>query len=149
MHSSVVCQCSSCNTGEICSCFGVSATILACVLNRLKFLDIVCFGGPHGSELRVRMVGSELNHTRTKRGKKEKKKNERRVVFSPVFFPSTSFWPRYLNPWNRLVTKELRRLRLSCLFGHWLALSPDCKTKARNCNIASFKGSILTSLFSL
>ena len=74
MHSSVVCQCSSCNTGEICSCFGVSATILACVLNRLKFLDIVCFGGPHGSELRVRMVGSELNHTRRKRGKKEKKK---------------------------------------------------------------------------
>ena len=44
---------------------------------------------------------------------KKKKKRERRVVFSPVFFSSPIFWPRYLNAWNRLVTKELRRLRLS------------------------------------
>ena len=41
-------------------------------------------------ERAVRMVGSELNRTRRKRGKKEKK-NERRVVFSPVFFPRQFF----------------------------------------------------------
>ena len=35
------------------------------------------------------------------------------------------------------------------LFVWDLALPTDCETKARNCDIASFNGSILTSLFSL
>ena len=52
MRCSTGSQCSSCNSGDICSCLGVSTTILGaafwtCCWSRL----IVCFGSPYKSEL--------------------------------------------------------------------------------------------------
>ena len=46
MRCSIGSQCSSCNTGDICSCLGVSATILAAAFWTCWSLSIVCFGSP-------------------------------------------------------------------------------------------------------
>ena len=51
MRCSIGRQCSSCNTGDICSCLGVSATILAATFWTRWSLLMVCFGSPYGGEL--------------------------------------------------------------------------------------------------
>ena len=95
------------------------------------------------------MVGSELNRTRRKRGKKEKKNTRREWSSLPFFFFLDNFLTALSERLKQGGDQGAPPVKTLLFVWFWLALSTDCKTKARNCNIASFKGSILTSLFLL